>query len=487
MRRQNIPIPKLRLDPVNPRLEGEGMSEDDLIYALLEADRGEAQMIALIDDIVENGLSPIDGVMVMADGEHFVVLEGNRRVAAVKLIADSSRAPEDFPKLVKRLAAVKPSSAPKSISCTVAPSRQAGRHWIERKHTGPAGGAGTQQWGPEQKARFSGANTGQTAIAIAVTSYLLELHPESEELIAAVAKARKKSTNLGRILQFEPFQTEFGIRVRRGQVESTAGIEQDLDFWVKVLNALGELTVSTIHTRDQRTAFVQRAVGMRTPAPAPQDETPGGETGNSSATQPDASSPPYSSTPSAPSDETDGDAQDPTSNGTPTSSTPAGGAPTTSQPAPQRNQPKPKPGLFVGLVLEQVSTRVQALLYEAQHLDLPKTMNTGAILIRVVLELAIDDAIAAKVVTGATIDSHLSVKATRGIEALKAAGVHKTEYGPAERFISGPDFRSLHDYVHSRSAFPTSPDSVHATSANFVAYLRELDRLIGQAKANGNS
>ncbi len=163
MRRKSIPVSKLRLDAGNPRLEGEGMTEDDLVYALLEAERGENEMIVLIEDIADKGFSPIDLVMVFEDGESFVVLEGNRRVAAVKLMARQIAAPEDFPKLAKRLATIKPSMAPKAVACVVAPSRAAGRHWIDRKHSGPAGGAGTKQWGPEQKSRFSGGTTRRTS------------------------------------------------------------------------------------------------------------------------------------------------------------------------------------------------------------------------------------------------------------------------------------------------------------------------------------
>ncbi|MBA8829403.1 hypothetical protein [Alpinimonas psychrophila] len=471
------------------------MTEDDLVYALLEADRGEIEMINLIDDITNNGLSPIDLVMVFEEEDKFVVLEGNRRIAAVKLIARQIAAPEDFPALAKTLSAVKPSSAPKAIACTIAPSREAGRHWIERKHAGPAGGAGTKQWGPEQKSRFSGGTTGQTAIAIAITSFLLERHPDSPELIAAVNKARKKSTNLGRILQFLPFQAEFGIRVRGGKVESANQIEEDLAFWIAVLNALGDLTVSTIHTRDQRTAFVQRAASFRTPA---EDESP---TAAPETTEPDSASTESGTAaetqPPAPTPEglTGDETSDPTAESgsqETTVSTENDPAPAQERPTPAGvtttlAQPKPKHTLFSGLSLHHVSTRVQALLWEAQKLELSKALNTGAILIRVVVELATDDAVAAGVVPGTTIDARLGAKIEKALAALTASGVHKTVTGPVNRFVSGPDFRSLHDYVHSTSAFPTSAEAVSNLSATFVSYLRELDGMIKNAGRDGNA
>ncbi|MEQ1729766.1 MAG: hypothetical protein ABL982_15450, partial [Vicinamibacterales bacterium] len=41
-----------------------------------------------------------------------------------------------------------------SIRCSVVRDRDAARHWIELRHTGPNDGAGVIPWNPDDKARF---------------------------------------------------------------------------------------------------------------------------------------------------------------------------------------------------------------------------------------------------------------------------------------------------------------------------------------------
>ncbi len=260
------------------------------------------------------------------------------------------------------------------------------------------------------------------------------------------------------------------------------------------MNALGDLTVSTIHTRDQRTAFVQRAASFRTPTeeeiPEVQPEAIGADPADLPAEEPDG--PPASKNdedlplPVDPSAMTDShephDASDnpaPNEAGQGEQPAPVGIKPST--------QPKPKFILFPGLTLYNVSDRVQTLLWEAQKLDLGKTLNTGAILIRVIVELATDDALTAGVVKDVSIDKPLSLKLTKALAALGAAGAHKTITGPVNRFVSSRDFRSLHDYVHSASGYPKSPEEISRTSGIFVPFLRELDGLIRTAGHNGNA
>lgn len=89
----SVPPEKLLLDKDNPRLlpesySGESISsEEDIIRALAQYDLEE-----LLQSIAENGYLSIEPLYVIREGDKYKVLEGNRRLAAIKLFRDPSLA-----------------------------------------------------------------------------------------------------------------------------------------------------------------------------------------------------------------------------------------------------------------------------------------------------------------------------------------------------------------------------------------------------------
>ena len=83
-----IPLDKLKLDPNNPRLPKslrvKGASEEEIIeYMLLDA-----SLIELMMAIGENNFFPGEQLLVVKDmGDSYKVVEGNRRLSAVKLLS----------------------------------------------------------------------------------------------------------------------------------------------------------------------------------------------------------------------------------------------------------------------------------------------------------------------------------------------------------------------------------------------------------------
>ena len=95
-----LPIGKLILDPNNPRLitrDEDCHEEKDLLDGDLQketADRIDAEKIdQIVDSIRQNGWLPIDHIFVKKhlDGQYYVVLEGNRRVAAIRNIRQDAK------------------------------------------------------------------------------------------------------------------------------------------------------------------------------------------------------------------------------------------------------------------------------------------------------------------------------------------------------------------------------------------------------------
>ena len=149
-----VKVESLKLDRENPRLTGRsGQTKDEEIIAQLyrSADLGE-----LLQSITANGYLDIEPLVVMYDKERqgFTVLEGNRRLAALRLIRE--------PKLSEKIKSVDgiSISIPEMVSSLRdtlnlvsvyrVDSREDARSFIGFKHiNGPA------KWNPYAKARFA--------------------------------------------------------------------------------------------------------------------------------------------------------------------------------------------------------------------------------------------------------------------------------------------------------------------------------------------
>ena len=89
--RKNLKTGSLKLDPRNPRIPQEvrGLGEKQILHWLLENEdvKSMARLIA------QDGLHPHESYIVMKDNRRYIVLEGNRRLSAVKLILNPELAP----------------------------------------------------------------------------------------------------------------------------------------------------------------------------------------------------------------------------------------------------------------------------------------------------------------------------------------------------------------------------------------------------------
>lgn len=151
-RKLTLKLSNLYLDLKNPRYE-EQKSQNDALNTIASEQKGK--LLVLLKDILDNGLNPSDIPIVMPDptrGSGYVVLEGNRRIAALKLfgkpsILTNATMKQKYSKLHDDFK----SKAIKNIECLVVNSREEANLWIERKHEGEMNGAGTVRWDNLQK------------------------------------------------------------------------------------------------------------------------------------------------------------------------------------------------------------------------------------------------------------------------------------------------------------------------------------------------
>ena len=150
-----IPVERLRLDRANPRLDAEAAdASDERIIARLYR---SAELDELLQSISANGYLDIEPLVVMGDGEGddgLTVLEGNRRLATLRLLRE--------PSLVSRIAAAESTriAIPEvddgvrrtldEVSVYPVANRERARAFIGFKHIN-----GPQKWDAYAKARFA--------------------------------------------------------------------------------------------------------------------------------------------------------------------------------------------------------------------------------------------------------------------------------------------------------------------------------------------
>ena len=151
---QIIKLRQIYIDLNNPRHDPQE-SEHDAIQLLI----AKEDIRALAKHIAEIGsTSPLDLMAVIPHAkvkDGFTAAEGNRRLCALKLLADPDKAAKVidkryFEKLKQQMGA----STIAEVQAVTFASMDTARQWVELRHDAPAG-VGTKKWDAEEKARFN--------------------------------------------------------------------------------------------------------------------------------------------------------------------------------------------------------------------------------------------------------------------------------------------------------------------------------------------
>lgn len=395
------------LDSENPRLP-DGTSNDREAINRLLAD-GYSQMLALARDFVQHGEgNPGELPFVMRDGSKYVVLEGNRRFAVLKLLADPKLADDPTHRAAFERIKKTGKTPPARLYCTVVQTRADADHWLTLRHTGANNGVGVKEWSAEQNARHrkrmkAPVDSG-TSRAIAIADELTEAYQTDTNLVALIAKVRAaKLTNIGRF-----FSSDVLGRLQL-DLRHVAGADQQT-LWAR-------------HTAAELHKFVTWAFAVLAgePVDAFKNKEVRGELLNlNSSVLPDpgdastfkrlADSPFYmgvdeaaSSTGSdQASESTDASATDSSGTGSESGGSGAGGGSgsdsdsssddkSESATSGKKKDAKPEKFLYSGVKLPHLSPSIQRLLGEAKKQPIDECYATACVLARVILELAVSD------------------------------------------------------------------------------------------------
>lgn len=259
---QQLSLSKLKLDPTNPR-HPEFESQREIIEWMTSGigKIGE-KLVVLAKDISEFGLNPADRVIVTADEKEkgqFVVLEGNRRLTALKLLNNPDMAPTLEWK--HRFSKFRPRnySSINSIPCVVFDDLEKAFHFIELRHQGESGGAGIVGWGSEQKARHNQRlhRRPRHHKALAVLDFIRDSDGISSEL-KDLASSGFPITTLDRILSDREFRNFLGLDLNSdGDICFTIEPNEAMKPIKKVIHDFGSGTkkVGSVINKEERDKY----------------------------------------------------------------------------------------------------------------------------------------------------------------------------------------------------------------------------------------
>lgn len=142
---QEIELEKLEFDQENYRIFF-GKNQSDTLRLLVQKE--DTNLVDMAKDIATNGLSPIDiTAVVKKEGtDVYTVIEGNRRLAAIRLLENPSLTDNQQNKNALSLTSEQYSRNPiKTILCTVMPNKETAMGWVDRKQGTGMGGAGLRR------------------------------------------------------------------------------------------------------------------------------------------------------------------------------------------------------------------------------------------------------------------------------------------------------------------------------------------------------
>ncbi|MCS5421723.1 MULTISPECIES: ParB/Srx family N-terminal domain-containing protein [Psychrilyobacter] len=207
-----IEIEKIILDSKNPRLQTIYNTKEKTLQELIQTQGEKLYNLAL--SISKNGLSPIENIAVIPENGKYVVIEGNRRIAAIMILKDPKLLETTDRRLYERILKIKNKTYPKNISAVSFDTVESAAEWISLKHTGENGGAGIVEWKPENKRLFDARVGNEETLSSKVIKCFLETTKFNENFKNRLG--RLKWSVLDRVLSDPDMRDFFNIIGKKG-------------------------------------------------------------------------------------------------------------------------------------------------------------------------------------------------------------------------------------------------------------------------------
>jgi hypothetical protein len=244
----------LLIDEENPRLAQPNEGQRKALLAA--AQHLGPKLHVLAADIVRYGIDPSTLPIVTKAGKtgRFVVLEGNRRLVALRVLENpESVAAGVTPAVIKKLRQLNKEyqlSPVESLNCVVL-TRDEARHWIELRHTGENAGAGLVGWSYDQSTRWK-ARTGKAGLHTQALDFL-----EGRGDLSIEVRENLPSTTFKRLIGTPEVRSKLGIGWAKGRFEVLGDEKLVARALMHIVNDLASkhTKVSDVYTQKQREKY----------------------------------------------------------------------------------------------------------------------------------------------------------------------------------------------------------------------------------------
>lgn len=423
-----IPLTDLLVDVENPRFSDVIENQNDALITI--AKMQDRKLIKLAEDINEYGINPSELLLVKPIEEsdkYYIVLEGNRRVAALKILENPEIIKDSVSKSIyekiKKINNEYEKNPIDGIDCIVFDSREEAYHWIELKHTGENEGAGVVSWGTPEIDRFRRRSGQQSA-----TEQILEFLSE-RNFISGEIRRDTPISSLKRLLSTPHVRRKLGIEIDSGVVKTKLSEEEVAKGLKKIVEDLALQTIRTtdIYYSKDRINYIDSL----NPNNLPNLSQVGSENRKLEDTEIIPS-----------------------------------GSKTQSKP---RNKPSRRKRSTIipsrELVLKIDQSRINDIFHELRKLNINDFPNAASVLYRVFVELSLDEYV---VKNKLQVDemAKLSAKLNNVADHLRDQGkLSNQELKPVRRAAQSDHFlggtlTTMHQYIHNQNFHPSPQDLI---------------------------
>ncbi len=427
---KSLKLDSLDLDLENPRIK-QAADQREAMQSIISEQK--SKLINLAESIAEKGFSPIDRCLVMRSPHragHYIVLEGNRRVLAAKLLKGPALVANlEMPESHKRrLLKAGQKFDPKSIEpvdCFEIKDRPEGVEWIRQRHSGEDDGRGIVGWNAIAVARFKGRDAALQAMDF------VGAHADLTEEQADLLAGKFPISTLDRLLSTPDVRRSIGFEIVNGKLQTELPPEEALKPLRRLIIDLAEkrVTVTDLKSKEQQLEYIRNLKPVDKPNLTKR-------TGVLSAIEGMK--------------ETDFKAKP---------SSAAGKA--------KRRQPLARTSVVPkSCKLNITNAKIEKIYGELKFLQLLKHVHAISVLLRVFLEMSVDEYLVNKASStltftrnGHTAEKKLAAKVQEVVNHMVANGADRKDFKGVLAALTDEhhpfSIDTLHAYIHNRFFTPT--------------------------------